>query len=160
MPRFALPLLNYFLWWYMFIIHVYCTCLLYMFIFPKKKKQQTFNFNYIASFIIRVQYWISTLLLTNQQFTIKEYHKNVQTYHIFRHRNENLNLLIWIKFLNLFYINIKIKTEKFTGPNKVLLVLSRRTGAHLDCEYVDYRSNYHRLVMGNVFLQSKTHISL
>ena len=39
-------------------------------------------------------------------------------------RNENLNLLLRIKFLNLFYIiHIYIKIEKFTGPNKVLLVL-------------------------------------
>ena len=30
----------------------------------------------------------------------------------------------------LIYIYIKIKTEKFTGPNKVLLVLGRMTGAH------------------------------
>jgi len=50
-------------------------------------------------------------------------------------RNENLNLLLQIKFLNLFYIiHIYIKIEKFTGPNKVLLVLGWRTGGHReDC---------------------------
>jgi hypothetical protein len=42
--------------------------------------------------------------------------------------HENLNLLVEIKFLNLF-LYFLIKTEKFTGPNKVLLVLGRRTGA-------------------------------
>ena len=37
-------------------------------------------------------------------------------------RNENLNLLVRIKFFNLFLNNcvvLKIKTEKFTGPNKI-----------------------------------------
>jgi hypothetical protein len=45
------------------------------------------------------------------------------------HWNENLNLLLWIKLFNLLYIYLN-KTEKFTGPNNVLLVLGRRTGAH------------------------------
>jgi hypothetical protein len=43
--------------------------------------------------------------------------------------------------LNLFlsiYIVLN-KTEKFTGPNKVLLVLERRTGAHCeDCHLSTY----------------------
>jgi hypothetical protein len=38
-------------------------------------------------------------------------------------RNENLNLLVRIKFLNLLHIYVLIKTVKFTVPNKVLLVL-------------------------------------
>jgi hypothetical protein len=38
-------------------------------------------------------------------------------------RNENLNLLVGIKFLNLFLYISKIKTEIFSGLNKVLLVL-------------------------------------
>ena len=47
--------------------------------------------------------------------------------------NENLNLLIGIKFLDLFlqisiYLNIYI--EKLTGPNKVVVALRRKTGAH------------------------------
>ena len=48
-------------------------------------------------------------------------------------RNENLNLhvLVRTKFLEfILYIDIlyiKIKTEKITGPNKVLLVLGRRS---------------------------------
>ena len=34
----------------------------------------------------------------------------------------------------ILHVNIKIKTEKFTGPNKVLLVLGRRTDANReDC---------------------------
>jgi hypothetical protein len=33
----------------------------------------------------------------------------------------------WIYFI---YMYIKIKTENFTGPNKVWLVLGRRTGVH------------------------------
>jgi hypothetical protein len=47
-------------------------------------------------------------------------------------QNENLNLLVQIKFLNLLHTcNIYLnKNWKFTGPNKVLLVLGRRTGAH------------------------------
>ena len=55
--------------------------------------------------------------------------------HRFSPRNENLNLLVQIKFLNSFFIyssNFFIKTEKITGPNKVLLVLGPRTVAH--CE--------------------------
>ena len=44
------------------------------------------------------------------------------------HRNENLNLLVRIKFLNLN------KNEKLTGSKKVLLVLGQRTVAqHEDC---------------------------
>ena len=39
--------------------------------------------------------------------------------HCFNPGNENLNLLVRIKFL--------IKAETFTGPSKVLLVLDRRT---------------------------------
>ena len=40
-----------------------------------------------------------------------------------------------------------MKTEKFTGPNKVLLVLGQRTGAHRE----DRR---HKLVLGcYIFLQ-------
>jgi hypothetical protein len=38
--------------------------------------------------------------------------------------NEKLNLLVRIKFFNLLYIYIyisKIKTEKFTGQNKVFV---------------------------------------
>jgi len=46
-------------------------------------------------------------------------------------RNENLNLLVRIKFFNLFLI----KTEKITGPYKVLLVLGQRTGAHREDWY-------------------------
>jgi len=35
-----------------------------------------------------------------------------------------------------------MKTEKFTGPNKVLLVLGRRTGAHSeDCDRSKNRAN-------------------
>lgn len=43
--------------------------------------------------------------------------------------NENLNLLAPFKFLILFLytLYIKIKTEKVTGPNKVLWLLGRRT---------------------------------
>ena len=43
-------------------------------------------------------------------------------------RNENFNLLVQIKSLNIE--KVKKKTEKFTGLNKVLLVLGLRTGAH------------------------------
>jgi len=40
--------------------------------------------------------------------------------------------------LNLFYIYIYIKTEKFTSPNKVLLILGRKIGAHHeDCRISD-----------------------
>jgi hypothetical protein len=45
---------------------------------------------------------------------------------------ENLNLLVEIKFLNLFLYSYKKITLKFTVPNKVLLVLGQRTDAH--CE--------------------------
>ena len=39
-----------------------------------------------------------------------------------------------------------MKTEKFTGPNKVLLVLGQRTGAH--------HEDRHKLVLGcYIFLQ-------
>ena len=49
-------------------------------------------------------------------------------------RNENLNLLVRIRFYNLFYISKFIKTEKFTGLNKVLLVFGQRSGIHReDC---------------------------
>jgi hypothetical protein len=44
-------------------------------------------------------------------------------------RNENLNLLVQIKFLNLFLYG-SLKKNCFTGTNKALLVLGRRTGAH------------------------------
>jgi hypothetical protein len=51
-------------------------------------------------------------------------------------RNENMNLLIRIKFLNLLHIYVLIKTEKFTVRNKVLLVLGWRTSAHHeDCKF-------------------------
>lgn len=54
----------------------------------------------------------------------------------FSPRNEHLNLLVRFKFLNLFYIYVFIKTEKFTVPNKVLLVLGQKTGAHReDCKF-------------------------
>ena len=40
---------------------------------------------------------------------------------------------VWIKSLNLFLVFKK--TEKFTGPNKVWLVLGLRIGAHReDCQ--------------------------
>ena len=45
-------------------------------------------------------------------------------------RNEHFNWLVRIKFLNLFLYSSLKKNEKFTGPNKVLLVLGRRTCAH------------------------------
>jgi len=49
-------------------------------------------------------------------------------------QNENLNLLVGIKFLEfMLYTDKYVKnTEKFTGLNKVLLVLGwrPRTGAH------------------------------
>jgi hypothetical protein len=41
-----------------------------------------------------------------------------------------LNLLVGIKFLNLFLYTSKIKTEIFSGLNKVLLVLGWRTCAY------------------------------
>ena len=50
-------------------------------------------------------------------------------------RNENFSLMVRIKSLNLFIIyssKKKKKKKKFTNPNKVLLVLGRRIGAH--CE--------------------------
>ena len=51
-------------------------------------------------------------------------------------RNENLNLLVGIKFLNLFLYTSKIKTEIFSGLNKVLLVLGWRTCAYCeDCSH-------------------------
>jgi hypothetical protein len=37
--------------------------------------------------------------------------------------------------LEFILINFYKKTEKFTDPNKVLLVLGRRTGAHHDDWY-------------------------
>ena len=42
--------------------------------------------------------------------------------------NESLNLLIRIKFFNLFLYSSKKKLKKLTGPNNVLLALGR---AHL-----------------------------
>ena len=50
-------------------------------------------------------------------------------------RNENLNLLVQIISLNIFlYSSLIKKIENFTFPNKCLLVLGRRTGAHReDC---------------------------
>jgi len=45
-------------------------------------------------------------------------------------RNENFDLLVRIKFWNLFFIYFWIKTEKFTCPNKVLLGLGQRTSAY------------------------------
>ena len=50
-------------------------------------------------------------------------------------QNENFNLQVRIKFLNLFLYSSQIKAEKFTDPNKVLLVLGRKTDAHReDCK--------------------------
>lgn len=43
-------------------------------------------------------------------------------------RNENFNLLVQIKALNLFLLQFAILKKKFTGPNKGLLVLGRSTG--------------------------------
>ena len=52
----------------------------------------------------------------------------------FSPRNENLNLLVLIKFLNLFLYSCKQKLKKIIGPSKDLLVLVQRTGAHReDC---------------------------
>jgi len=51
---------------------------------------------------------------------------------IFSPRNVNLYLLVQIISFNLFLYKSLKKTETFTGPNKVLLVLGWRTGAHLD----------------------------
>jgi hypothetical protein len=49
-------------------------------------------------------------------------------------RNENLNLLVQIISLNIFLYSSKKKPEKFTCPNKGLLVLGWGTGAHReDC---------------------------
>lgn len=45
--------------------------------------------------------------------------------HVCSPRNGNLNLMVWIKFLNLFYI-VANKNWKLTGPNKVLRVLGQR----------------------------------
>ena len=55
---------------------------------------------------------------------------------IFSPRNEHLNL--WTEsFLEFIFIDIQVKTEKFTGPNKVLKALSLRTGADReDCIFV------------------------
>ena len=50
--------------------------------------------------------------------------------HICSPRNQNLNFLVRIKILNFFLYYSKIKTEKLTDPNKVLLVLGCRTGGH------------------------------
>ena len=64
--------------------------------------------------------------------------KNVNDYFKLSHspRNENLNLLVGIKFLNLFLYISKIKTEIFSGLNKVLLVLGWRTCAYReDCSH-------------------------
>jgi len=46
-----------------------------------------------------------------------------------------LDMNIWVNWSEsnswiYFYIYQKIKTEKFTGPNQVLLVLGRMTDAH------------------------------
>jgi len=58
-------------------------------------------------------------------------------------RNENLTLLVRIKLLNLFYIYLN-KNWKFTGPNKVLLVLCRRTGiVRTDIRRYFYNKNDH-----------------
>ena len=43
-------------------------------------------------------------------------------------QNENLNLLVRIKSLNIFLYNSFKKTEKCIGPNKVFLVLGGWTG--------------------------------
>jgi hypothetical protein len=83
------------------------------------------------------------------------FYKNIScpVYYMYRHlthfnfyqvspRNENLKLLVWIKFLSLFYIFIyKIKTEKFSCSNKVLPVLGWKTGAHReDCLLLKYQN--------------------
>ena len=47
-------------------------------------------------------------------------------------RNKNLNLLVRIKFLNLF---LHSSSKKCIGQNKVSLVMGRRTGTH--CEDYD-----------------------
>jgi len=66
-----------------------------------------------------------------EEFTIKV--KPVYTEPPCSPRNENLNLLVRIKFLNLFYIYLN-KNWKFTGRNQVLLVLGQRTSAYReDC---------------------------
>ena len=49
------------------------------------------------------------------------------TYGLHFSQNENVNLLVRIKFLNLFLYRSLKKTEKCTGPNKILLVFGRRT---------------------------------
>jgi hypothetical protein len=46
------------------------------------------------------------------------------------HRNENLDIPGPNQILEFIFIYFWIKTEKFTCPNKVLLVLGQRTGAH------------------------------
>ena len=43
-----------------------------------------------------------------------------------------MNLLVWVKFMNFFLWCSKKITEKFNGPNKLLLVLGMRIGVHSD----------------------------
>ena len=62
-------------------------------------------------------------------------------------RNENFNVLVQIKFLNIFLYISKKKTNKFTGPNKVLLVMDRSTGAHCeDWVMISYSEIGHLLI--------------
>jgi hypothetical protein len=43
----------------------------------------------------------------------------------------------------VFYVFLLIKTEKLTGPNKVLLVLSQRTVAHCeDCDRAHFQAKF------------------
>ena len=58
-------------------------------------------------------------------------------------RNEHLNLLARIKFLNLSYIYLNKNWKIYWSPNTVLLVLCRGTGAHCeDC--VSWSSLWYR----------------
>jgi hypothetical protein len=52
----------------------------------------------------------------------------------------DMNLLVWIKVLKIYSYIVLNKKFKFTGPNKVLLFLGRRTGAHREDCNIPYSS--------------------
>ena len=51
------------------------------------------------------------------------------------HRNENLNLLVWIKFFNLFFVVLN-KNWKMYRSKQSLLVFGQRTNAHREDCYI------------------------
>ena len=85
---------------------------------PHIKKMTPFCIHFIFKYVISSQKWNAYLSWWwNYEFVLTLANSS---------RNENLSLLVWIKFLNLFLYTSK--NWKNYRSNKVLLILGQRTG--------------------------------